>query len=1001
MEVLAVLGLASNIVQFLDFSGRLVSSTLELYEATEGALSSNSVLEEISTDLKELCDGLLPSGASGIGPTRTKSEAALLSLSQSCRAMGQKFLLVLEDLKVKGKGKGWQSARQALRTAWKAKEIQRYERQLGEYRSQIAVHLLAILGLAGDITSIAKTLDQLKDDHHRLGISATNEAAELRQAVISSLERFMSRCHTGNTADLTQTCASTQLPSDLACWLSRISSAGALLSKQVSIIDSLSFPQILQREENIKEAHPTTFDWLFESACSTDDLERPPRVLDWLRTGSDVFWINGRAGSGKSTLMKFLYNHPKTTAALKEWSGSRRLFVASFFSWNAGTMMQKSQQGLLQTLLYHILRQDPVLIPSVCPSRWNQISLLQNAWSHAEVLTSFTKLKEQDMGSVRFCFFIDGLDEFDGDHLDIIQTINAFASSDAIKVCFSSRPWAVFESAYGTNHGMMIRVQDLTRGDITRFVKDRLAEGTQFLRLKHTDPAYESLVHEILGRSNGVFLWVYLVVRSLRRGMTNYDTVSELQTRLRELPVELEEYFQHMLDSTEKVYHQHAARLYLIRLVVDAKLDISDVSMFAEDIDFALRYDLTSDSQRLLPTSIEATKRRILVRCQDLLEFDRDSELQFLHRTVKSFLETRDVRNLLDRRAGPDFNPHHFMCNSMLLRMRRMAEPPEKALMTLRDFEAAMASFFSHAHIMEIEDQPNYRLFPLLDKTVWKYFRKPLIVFFNHGNNSRIRDPPNTLGRPKFLDDPLGSQKFRGMHYEGWLADKAARSGVEGYLPYSIGTGLQVLSLDGNPMIKPPLEVALRSMVSDERSRIIGRLLDAGADPNEKILSAGDYHRNSSIWQAYIGALAWTTRSPRKDNATIIEMLLMKGADPSIGGPIQSSFSQSLRIEFGISDEEAAKLDALRRSLLSMRSEQQQAIGDWGSEIPLHVRGYLPIDNPSSNMSNTSKRPAKRAHESDAMPGEETRRVMRKVEYDSNSRPETRAVISSTRIRVG
>lgn len=96
-------------------------------------------------------------------------------------------------------------------------------------------------------------------------------------------------------------------------------------------------------------------------------------------------------------------------------------------------------------------------------------------------------------------------------------------------------------------------------------MEDGLDEVTQFLKLKSTDPAYDSLVHEILERSNGVFLWVYLVVRSLRRGMTKYDTVSELQMRLGELPSELEEYFQHMLDSTERMYHRQAARLYLLR----------------------------------------------------------------------------------------------------------------------------------------------------------------------------------------------------------------------------------------------------------------------------------------------------------------------------------------------------------------------------------------------------------------------------------------------------
>lgn len=820
--------------------------------------------------------------------------------------------------------------------------------------------------LAGDVASIAEALDQLKHDCRRLGISAANEAAELRKTVVDSLEGVTSRYDTPTTTDSDEPFASIQLPSNLRLWLSRLSTAGAQLPKQISIIDSLYFPQILRREESIKEAHPTTFEWLFEEACPTESPKNSPKTLDWLRNGRGAFWISGRAGSGKSTLMKFFYHHPKTTAALKQWAGSRRLFVASFFSWNAGTMMQKSQQGLLQTLLYHILRQDPALIPSVCPSRWSSTSLPPDTWSHAEVLEAFTKLKEQDLRSVRHCFFIDGLDEFDGDHPDIISTINTFASSDAIKICFSSRPWAVFESAYGTNHGLMIRLQDLTRSDIRSFVEDRLAEGTQFVRLKSTDPAYESLIHEILERSNGVFLWVYLVVRSLRRGMTKYDTISELQMRLRELPSELEDYFQHMLDSTERMYHRQAARLYLLRLVIPNELTVFDVSMFADDNpDFALNDDLASDIQSYSQTSVKTTKSRILVRCQDLLEIDRDAKLHFLHRTVKDFLETKDLRTLLDRRAGLDFSPHHFMCNSMLLRMRQIAEFPgyftqvEDASVEYI-FYAAIKTFFSHACSMEI--QLDYRLFPMLDRTVWK-----------------MLSSLNGMARDALFG-------FGATQYEGWLADKAAKHSLEGFLLHNIDAGIEVLSKDGHSIRKPRLDVALRSMASPDKYQIVKRLLDAGADPNETIQSADGFHVSMTVWQAYISSRERLSKDCEIHKIAIIEMLLLRGADPSIGGSDENFFSRSLPTGFGIFHEEVAKLEALRRSLLPTRSEQHRTVGNWTSELPSHVRGHLPMSSLSSKIRNES---AKRAHVSNAKPGEESQRVLRTVRKESNLQRET------------
>ncbi|KAL8718367.1 MAG: hypothetical protein Q9225_004484 [Loekoesia sp. 1 TL-2023] len=145
MESFAVLGLAANILQFLDFSGKLISGTLELYHAVDGATSSNLVLENISKDLVQLCAGLLPTAPCSNRLAKSEPEAALLPLSESCRTLGQEFLAVLDDLKVKSHRKGWQSVRQALRGAWKARDVHRYEKQLGFYRSQIATRLLTIL----------------------------------------------------------------------------------------------------------------------------------------------------------------------------------------------------------------------------------------------------------------------------------------------------------------------------------------------------------------------------------------------------------------------------------------------------------------------------------------------------------------------------------------------------------------------------------------------------------------------------------------------------------------------------------------------------------------------------------------------------------------------------------------------------------------------------------------------------------------------------------------
>jgi hypothetical protein len=44
-------------------------------------------------------------------------------------------------------------------------------------------------------------------------------------------------------------------------------------------------------------------------------------LLNWLSSGTGIFHISGKLGSGKSTLMKFICEHESTAAMLRQWAG--------------------------------------------------------------------------------------------------------------------------------------------------------------------------------------------------------------------------------------------------------------------------------------------------------------------------------------------------------------------------------------------------------------------------------------------------------------------------------------------------------------------------------------------------------------------------------------------------------------------------------------------------------------------------------------------------------
>ena len=298
-----------------------------------------------------------------------------------------------------------------------------------------------------------------------------------------------------------------------------------------------------------------------------------------------------------------------------------------------------------------ILRQRPNLIPYLCPNRWNAGLNLDEVepWTKSELLGSPTRLKVESFDSARFCIFIDGMDECEGETLDILPLVRDLTTSGSIKICMASRPWNVFETFFGANDGRRIILQKINQPDIWLFAHEQLTGAVHNCLNLVTEDEYLTLIEEIVERSSGVFLWVFLVVRSLLRGTTNLDTLEELRTRLRELPTELEEFFRRILDRADRIYSRQAARLYLIQLnAMGTALYARDVAHFAEEDRFlTLRDDgdnaISSKHAKIVDKLEDITHTRVLARCQDLLEFSDSHTLQFLHRTVKEFLETRNI----------------------------------------------------------------------------------------------------------------------------------------------------------------------------------------------------------------------------------------------------------------------------------------------------------------------------------------------------------------------
>ncbi|SPO07752.1 uncharacterized protein DNG_10447 [Cephalotrichum gorgonifer] len=361
-----------------------------------------------------------------------------------------------------------------------------------------------------------------------------------------------------------------------------------------------------------------------------------------------------------------LARHPTTGNLVQKWAGCKKSVIAAHYFWTAGSAMQKSRQGFVQALLYDIFRSCPDLIPEMMPARWAKLDRsaeetadTDDEWTLPQLLHALQQLSCSPSLPARYCVIVDGIDEFDGDHFEMCEFLKTLSKSPNFKLCVSSRPWNVFEDAFGGNDALCRRlcIHELTQHDILAFAQSRMAEYPRWKEPDFSAEQMESIIKDITDRAHGVFLWVSLVTRSLREGLVNGDTVLDLRKRLESLPADLEAFFRHMMNTVDPLYHERMARV--LRIAVNAKESLSLQFYYMrefeeEDTDYALNKPIEWFFVDQIEDSLEQCRRRINARCGGLLEV-KDHRVEFLHRTVRDFLMTRDMSEYLREKSGSDF----------------------------------------------------------------------------------------------------------------------------------------------------------------------------------------------------------------------------------------------------------------------------------------------------------------------------------------------------------
>lgn len=298
-----------------------------------------------------------------------------------------------------------------------------------------------------------------------------------------------------------------------------------------AILGRLYFADMSDRYESIPKAHQDTFQWVFNGKSQQQRPGDWDSFADWLSgTDNNIYWATGKPGSGKSTLMKFMFNDSRTRESLQVWTQGRPLVEAGFFFWNSGTVMQTSRLGLIQSILHASLEHDKTTLLQLFKHRWQQFVGFgggRQSFTWPELRQAFETMVSAPLTPRTFFFMIDGMDEFTGDPKELISLVLATAKYPYVKICVASRPWLVFSDAFGDRPSLC--VEHLTRNDVRNYITSFFTDNEHYARLSRIEPnGTSALIRDIAEKSAGVFLWVYLVVQSLLDGLSNADRLSDL-----------------------------------------------------------------------------------------------------------------------------------------------------------------------------------------------------------------------------------------------------------------------------------------------------------------------------------------------------------------------------------------------------------------------------------------------------------------------------------------
>jgi ankyrin repeat protein len=735
-----------------------------------------------------------------------------------------------------------------------------------------------------------------------------------------------------------------------------------ILTFFLACLATLDYPEMNYRQLEVQNARTDSCNWILQH----------PAYTQWLKDRHGLLWIKGKPGSGKSTLMKKIFQ------LSDEDIDHKRL---AFFFHRRGTSLQHNQIGMFRTLLHQLLKQVPSVMTEFKTlyedkKRWGIFGKDWD-WNVMELRQIFKSALVAASKKHHIWVFVDALDEAGEESArEVVSYLYELNDSllepeAAVCICFSCRHYPIVT----TNDGFQICVEDENYKDIETYVLRELRRQLhiQAQGSKKIDDLRD-LKTDVASKASGVFLWAALVVDLVVRQYNKGKPLKTIRLGLKKVPSLLNDIFKHIIselvDPEERTQSLHLMQWISL---AERPLSLTELrfAMASDESSINLSQYSCQESEDFIEDN-DQMEKRILSLSGGLAEVkhhDDEYTVQFIHQSVNDFLTAAGFR-YLDPTPTDDLIGlgHHRLSRSCInyLKLKEIRQQEDRMWDQPPDF---------------LEPHPLVQEFPFVEYATECWFlhseKAEVCGISQHDLVRQFELPPHTFETWARIYRSIGRYSKRCPEEDSTLLHIASSSNLRSTVEILLGKGVSVEDEDGrgnralhyaarrghkeltNMLLDAHAEIAAKNKVESTpleqaagngHEEVVKLLLGRGSNINEPTGNSGNALQVACL----------------KGSVTLVRTLVESGAEINAqggdyGNALQAAASEGHEAVVQLLLDKGAKINAQGGNYGN--ALQVAASGGHEAVVQLLLDKGAKINAQGGLYSNALQAAAKRGHE--------------------------------------